>query len=171
MDITLVAILKYFFFLSLQTADVATTNNNNDSEHPAISYTYTHMLNRIVSLLQQNNPELAEKRRNTIKPPQLMRVGTKRTLWINFQEICKMMRRSSEHVFQYMLAELGTEGSIDAQQRLVIKGKFIPKVSIQYVCVGIGLYSVLNNCYVNILLNTWPVKCVEVSIPLLRKIV
>ena len=40
-----------------------------------------------------------------------------------------MMHRPSEHVYQYMLAELGTEGSIDAQQRLVIKGKFIPKVS------------------------------------------
>ncbi len=57
-----------------------------------------------------------------------MRVGTKRTLWVNFTEICKMMRRGNEHVFQYMLAELGTEGSLDAQERLVIKGKFIPKV-------------------------------------------
>ena len=44
-----------------------------------------------------------------------------------------MMHRPSEHVYQYMLAELGTEGSIDAQQRLVIKGKFIPKVSTDVV--------------------------------------
>ena len=91
------------------------------------TYTYSQLLDRIVSALQQNNPELSEKRRNTVKPPQLMRVGTKKTLWVNFTEICKMMRRSQDHVFQYMLAELGTEGSIDAQQRLVIKGKFIPK--------------------------------------------
>lgn len=55
-------------------------------------------------------------------------VGTKKTLWVNFQEICKMMRRSSEHVYQFMMAELGTEGSIDGNQRLVIRGKFVPKV-------------------------------------------
>lgn len=38
-----------------------------------------------------------------------------------------MMRRNSEHVFQFMMAELGTEGSIDGAKRLVIRGKFVPK--------------------------------------------
>jgi translation initiation factor 2 subunit 2 len=116
---------------SKKTTEEGASSSSADGQSNAVTdaptYTYSHMLNRIVTLLQQNNPELAEKRRNTIKPPQLMRVGTKKTLWVNFNEICKMMRRSSEHVFQYMLAELGTEGSIDGQQRLVIKGKFIPK--------------------------------------------
>lgn len=45
-----------------------------------------------------------------MKPPQLMRVGTKKTLWVNFQEICSMMKRPAEHVFQFFMAELGTEG-------------------------------------------------------------
>ena len=40
-----------------------------------------------------------------------------------------MMHRNSEHVYQFMMAELGTEGSIDGNQRLVIRGKFVPKVS------------------------------------------
>lgn len=40
-----------------------------------------------------------------------------------------MMRRNSDHVFQFMMAELGTEGSIDGNKRLVIRGKFVPKVS------------------------------------------
>jgi len=39
-----------------------------------------------------------------------------------------MMNRSPEHVKQFMMAELGTEGSIDGLQRLVLKGKFLPKV-------------------------------------------
>jgi hypothetical protein len=38
------------------------------------------------------------------------------------------MGRSSDHVFQFMMAELGTEGSIDGNKRLVIRGKFVPKV-------------------------------------------
>ena len=37
------------------------------------------------------------------------------------------MRRSPDHVFQFMMAELGTEGSIDGNKRLVIRGKFVPK--------------------------------------------
>jgi translation initiation factor 2 subunit 2 len=37
------------------------------------------------------------------------------------------MRRSPEHVYQFMLAELGTEGSIDGNKRLVIRGKFVAK--------------------------------------------
>ena len=44
------------------------------------------------------------------------------------QEICSMMRRNADHVFQFMMAELGTEGSIDGNKRLVIRGKFVPKV-------------------------------------------
>ena len=39
-----------------------------------------------------------------------------------------MMNRAPDHVFQFMMAELGTEGSIDGNQRLVIKGKFVTKV-------------------------------------------
>lgn len=91
------------------------------------TYSYGDLLQRTVDFLHQHNPEYTEKRRHTMKPPQLMRVGTKKTLWVNFQDICKMMKRNPEHVFQFMMAELGTEGSIDGNQRLVIRGKFVPK--------------------------------------------
>lgn len=92
------------------------------------TYSYTDLLERVLGFVHQNNPELADKKRFTMKPPQLMRVGTKKTLWVNFQEICTIMKRSSDHVFQFMMAELGTEGSIDGMKRLVIRGKFVPKV-------------------------------------------
>ena len=36
-------------------------------------YTYTQLLNRVVDFLHLNNPDLIEKRRYTMKPPQLMR--------------------------------------------------------------------------------------------------
>lgn len=39
------------------------------------------------------------------------------------------MKRNPEHLFQFMMAELGTEGSIDGNKRLVIRGKFVPKVN------------------------------------------
>ncbi len=90
-------------------------------------YTYDELLDRVVKILQDNNPDLIDRKRQTMKPPQLMRVGTKKTLWVNFQEICTMMNRQPEHVFQFMMAELGTEGSIDGNHRLVIRGKYVPK--------------------------------------------
>jgi len=90
-------------------------------------YTYSDLLNRVINILHSKNPDLMEKKRRNMKPPQLTRVGTKKTLWVNFQEICTMMQRSPEHVFQFFMAELGTEGSIDGNQRLVIRGKYVPK--------------------------------------------
>ena len=142
--------------------DSAVTGNASDMDPP--QYSYTQLLNRVVANLQLNNPDLIEKRRYTMKPPQLMRgefwteyftrmrsvyefhrisisnnlrclfcshtVGTKKTLWVNFQEISNTMKRNPEHLFQFMMAELGTEGSIDGNKRLVIRGKFVPKVRI-----------------------------------------
>ncbi|KAJ0407616.1 hypothetical protein ATCC90586_006259 [Pythium insidiosum] len=92
------------------------------------TYSYKDdLLARIMAKLHENNPELSDRKRHTMKPPQLMRVGTKKTLWVNFQEICQMMHRNPEHVLQFTLAELGTEGSIDGNQRLVIRGRYVPK--------------------------------------------
>mmetsp|Transcript_13960 Transcript_13960/g.28541 ORF Transcript_13960/g.28541 Transcript_13960/m.28541 type:complete len:223 (+) Transcript_13960:163-831(+) len=91
------------------------------------NYEYDELLSRVVQILHSNNPDLIAKKRHSMKPPQLMRVGTKKTLWVNFQEICSMMNRPPEHVFQFFMAELGTEGSIDGNQRLVIRGKYVPK--------------------------------------------
>ena len=63
------------------------------------NYTYDELLDRVAKIIQEKNPELGEKRRHTMKPPQLMRIGTKKTLWVNYAEICKAMNRSPEHVF------------------------------------------------------------------------
>ena len=60
-----------------QVGDVATgdakdpSKGNMEMEKP--DYSYNVLLNRIVDQLHQNNPELSEKRRFTMKPPQLMR--------------------------------------------------------------------------------------------------
>lgn len=54
---------------------------------------------------------------------QVAREGTKKTVFTNFMELCKAMNRNQEHVSAYLLAELGTSGSLDGQQRLVVKGE------------------------------------------------
>ena len=118
--------------LSEQRRLLAEDESGFDEAHPdehdrKARYTYSELLDRVINKLHSNNPDLIEKKRRNMKPPQLTRVGTKKTLWVNFQEICTMMQRPPEHVFQFFMAELGTEGSIDGNQRLVIRGKYVPK--------------------------------------------
>merc|ERR1711906_63503 len=38
-----------------------------------------------------------------------------------------MMERSPEHVMAFFFAELGTDGNMDGNQRLIIRGKYVPK--------------------------------------------
>uniref|UniRef100_A0A061S037 Eukaryotic translation initiation factor 2 subunit beta n=1 Tax=Tetraselmis sp. GSL018 TaxID=582737 RepID=A0A061S037_9CHLO len=91
-------------------------------------YTYDELLGRVFGILHQNNPELTGERRRTImKPPQVAREGTKKTVFINFMDLCKAMNRQPEHMQAFLMAELGTSGSLDGQQRLIVKGKFMPK--------------------------------------------
>ncbi|GAB5588748.1 translation initiation factor eIF-2 beta subunit [Umbelopsis nana] len=91
-------------------------------------YTYSELLSRAFKTLRQNNPELAgEKKRYTIVPPSIAREGNKKTIFANVADISKRMHRNPEHVIQFLFAELGTSGSVDGAQRLIIKGRFQQK--------------------------------------------
>lgn len=100
----------------------------NEEDRKA-DYTYEELLDRVVDILVANNPDLVghEKKRTRIKPPQLQLLSSKKTLWVNFQEICSMMQRDPQHVYAFFMAELGTEGSLDGNQRLIIRGKYLSK--------------------------------------------
>jgi translation initiation factor 2 subunit 2 len=98
----------------------------NEEDRKAV-YTYDELLDRVVGMLQANNPDLVSKKRTRIKPPQLQLMSSKKTMWQNYQEICSMMQRDPQHVYQFFMAELGTEGSIDGNQRLIIRGKYVAK--------------------------------------------
>ncbi|KAJ8433852.1 hypothetical protein Cgig2_032063 [Carnegiea gigantea] len=102
---------------------------------------------RVFSILRENNPELAEDRRRTVmRPPQVMREGTKKTVPANFTDLCKKMHRQPEHVMTFWLAELGTNGSLDGQQRLVVKGRFAPKSFEGILRRYVNEYVICNGC-------------------------
>lgn len=60
-------------------------------------FTYLHsdvfsvqLLGRVFNILRENNPELAGDRRRTVmRPPQVLREGTKKTVFVNFMDLCK----------------------------------------------------------------------------------
>jgi len=110
-------------------------------------YQYEELLGRVFNILRENNPELAgEKRRTIMRPPQVLREGTKKTVFVNFMDLCKTMHRQPEHVMAFLLAELGTSGSLDGQQRLVVKGRFAPKVFEGILRHYVNEYVMCNGC-------------------------
>ena len=54
-------------------------------------------------------------------------MGSKKTAFVNFDYICKLLHRQPQHVLQFLLAELGASGSIDGSNQLIIKGRFVQK--------------------------------------------
>ncbi|CAM8897620.1 unnamed protein product [Rhodiola kirilowii] len=110
-------------------------------------YKYEELLSRVFNILRENNPELAGDRRRTVmRPPQVLREGTKKTVFVNFMDLCKTMHRQPEHVMTFLLAEMGTSGSLDGQQRLVVKGRFAPKNFEGILRRYINEYVICNGC-------------------------
>ncbi|KAF5199380.1 Eukaryotic translation initiation factor 2 subunit beta [Thalictrum thalictroides] len=110
-------------------------------------YQYEELLGRVFNILRENNPELAGDRRRTVmRPPQVLREGTKKTVFVNFMDLCKTMHRQPEHVMTFLLAELGTSGSLDGLQRLVVKGRFAPKNFEGILRRYVNEYVICNGC-------------------------
>ncbi|XP_074340140.1 eukaryotic translation initiation factor 2 subunit beta-like isoform X2 [Apium graveolens] len=110
-------------------------------------YEYEELLGRVFHILRENNPELAGDRRRTVmRPPQVLREGTKKTVFVNFMDLCRAMHRQPDHVMTFLLAEMGTSGSLDGQQRLVVKGRFAPKNFEGILRRYINEYVICNGC-------------------------
>jgi len=97
-------------------------------------------------ILRKTNPDFGSRSATIfLKPPIVGREG-KKTLWFNFGEICALLHRKPEHMMAFVFAELGTSGSIDASQRLVIRGKYMPKHMETIIKKYIKEYVVCNTC-------------------------
>lgn len=107
--------------------------NENDSAIPWTGtdrdYTYDELLQRVFEIILDKNPEMAAGRKPKfiMKPPHVLKVGTKKTSFANFLDICKTLHRQPKHLLEFLLAELGTSGSMDGNDQLIIRGRFQPK--------------------------------------------
>jgi len=116
---------------------IATDENENVAEEAPKDawvdterdYRYDELLLRAFDILREKNPEMVagEKKKFIMKPPFVHRVGSKKTAFTNFYYICNLLHRMPQHVLQFLLAELGTSGSIDGSNQLIIKGRFLQK--------------------------------------------
>lgn len=92
-------------------------------------YTYDELLQRVFEIMREKNPSMVsgKKQKFIMRPPQVVRIGTKKTSFANFTEICKTLHRQPKHLLDFLLAELGTSGSVDGNSQLIIKGRFQQK--------------------------------------------
>lgn len=73
----------FYICVTEENAGVAWTTDGD--------YTYDELLNRVFNIMREKNPEMVagEKKKFTMRPPQVVRIGTKKTSFANFSEICK----------------------------------------------------------------------------------
>jgi len=92
-------------------------------------YSYEELLQRVFGIMKDKNPEMVagEKKKFVMRPPQVVRVGTKKTAFANFSEIAKMLHRQPKHLLAFLFAELGTSGAVDGSNQLIMKGRFQQK--------------------------------------------
>ena len=92
-----------------------------------VVYPYETLLGRLHELINEKNPSIGVKSTITLRPPQIVRVGSKKVGFVNFAEACESLNRSQDHVFQFFIAELGTTGSITSDFQLILKGRYTQK--------------------------------------------
>jgi translation initiation factor 2 subunit 2 len=84
-------------------------------------YSYLTMLSRAFTAHRENHPELAKA--VIIPVPVVERYGTKKSRWNNFEQFCLAIHRGIQHVETFIFAELACTGSLEAGNRLVLKGR------------------------------------------------
>ncbi|KAF8763634.1 eukaryotic translation initiation factor 2 subunit 2-like [Argiope bruennichi] len=100
------------------------TSTDNDAD-----YTYESLLKRVFDIMREKDPnrDVECKKKLIMKPPQILRIGTKKSSFVNFIETCRLLHRLPQHVQSFLLVELGTSGSVDGNNQLIIKGRFDQK--------------------------------------------
>ncbi|GBO39504.1 Eukaryotic translation initiation factor 2 subunit 2 [Araneus ventricosus] len=100
------------------------TSTDNDAD-----YTYECLLKRVFDIMREKDPnrDVDCKKKLIMKPPQIIRIGTKKSSFVNFIETCKLLHRLPQHLQSFLLVELGTSGSVDGNNQLIIKGRFDQK--------------------------------------------
>lgn len=105
-------------------SDTINLNQDEGSCAKNSEYSYQFLLERVYGLIKRLNPDVVEKTRVNIAVPIVNRVGRSRSVWVNFADICNSLNRPMDHLFQFILTELGCEGSIGGENQFLLKNKY-----------------------------------------------
>ena len=84
--------------------------------------TYSQMLAKFFELLREKRGRGVDPDRKVmVKRPEVQRIGTNKTSWVNFQEISDMLCRPPDHLYKFFFNELNVDGSVSGTQLLFKK--------------------------------------------------
>ena len=97
-----------------------------------VGHEYAEMLEMVYSRLRDRQATTGRgiltdgsgARRFVVTPPQVIKLGSKKSGFINFETIAAELGRAPDHLRRYLLVELGTSGTTDGIGTLTLKGKF-----------------------------------------------
>ena len=102
--------------------------NDNQSSLKEEFYTYEFLLDRVCEMIRTRDSGSIENK-GTFKMPRpiVNLVGKTRSAWINFDDFVKVLNRSQDHLFQYVLGELGVDGTIGGENQFFLKSRINSK--------------------------------------------
>jgi len=107
---------------------------------------YLELLNRGYESMAASNPKGRSRQRCRILPPIVSPSGSRRTLYANVRETALQLKREFDHLKDFLYVELATNGSIDGDKRLLLKGRFRAN-QIQAVLTSYARqYVICSNC-------------------------
>lgn len=57
----------------------------------------------------------------------MLRLGTTKTNWVNFDAMVTAIDRTHEHMMNYVATELGAEASLGPDNNMILQGKYMGK--------------------------------------------
>ncbi|AEA38883.1 translation initiation factor eiF2 beta-subunit (nucleomorph) [Cryptomonas paramecium] len=90
-------------------------------------YEYYNLLNRLIKMLNKHTYDYFFVKNQLTLFPRITKEGNKKTIFLNFKEICLKLNRHPNHVLNYLLKELGTLGSFQKEGYLLLRGSFNSK--------------------------------------------
>ena len=131
---------------SKKTKKVGPTTTSNSRDDKSHGYCYDELLERIIKQIKKQNPSINAKSGPLLNPPDVQKVGTTRSAWINFVYTCNSLNRTTEHLQQFILAELGNDGSLGQENQLIIKGRYNSKHIQNLLAKYINEYVLCTTC-------------------------
>lgn len=109
-------------------------------------YSYIELLTFCMDKLKSSNLSSQKDKKFSLPPANVFFSGTKKTIWSNLALTCELLHRPMEHIKLFIFSELGTEGSIDSNKALIIRGRYNPKIIQSLIIKYLENYVKCGNC-------------------------
>lgn len=87
---------------------------------------YNSLLDRAFKKIHISN-KISDAKNIKVPSVDVGLLGTKKTLWTNFNLIYKIISREPQHMLLYYSTELSTDCTFDSDMNMIIKGRFKAK--------------------------------------------